>query len=528
VEGLGIVEAIRAGDPSGLAAAYDQYGDQLYGYCWSLLKDRDSAADALHDTFLVASQRIEQLRDAERFRAWLYAIARNECMRQLRLRRRSVALEEASEVSDESVDLDAGPREQELRVLVRDAAAGLSPKDREVLELAMRHDLDPSELAATLQVSQSHARALLSRVREQLERALGAVLVARDRRNECPELAAILAGWEGQMTVLLRKRVNRHLETCALCAESRRRLVSAPSLLSLLVPLALPPLALRARVLRDAFDPNLVGYRAQLSNRAGRLDSEGFPKTGRLPGRLDPRRYVVGAAAAALALGAFIAGMGMAGLGPFHYGSFSAVISAASPSPLTSSSDVAHTGPPAASTASPPSGPNPTAVPSSVTSSRSTPTTRPTATTNATVSPPPPPFRLLSARLCFLNANRACAVAADQTCFMNAGGSWACPYRIVFTISPGTGGKISWTLNGAEWSGCSSLPNNMASGTVTVTGGSSTLSVTGTLFTVKNEDPNSATATAGPSTATAVATASTGGTVSSSAASYTGTNACII
>jgi RNA polymerase sigma factor (sigma-70 family) len=204
VEGRGIVEAIRSGDPTGLAAAYDQYGERLYGYCWSLLKDDDSAADALHDTLLLASERIDQLRDPERLRAWLYAIARNECMRQLRRRRRSVSLEEASEVSAESVDLDAAPREQELRALVRDAASGLSPRDREVLELAIRHDLDPADMAATLQVSQSHARALLSRVREQLDRALGAVLVARDRSNDCPELAVILAGWEGQMTVLLR------------------------------------------------------------------------------------------------------------------------------------------------------------------------------------------------------------------------------------------------------------------------------------------------------------------------------------
>jgi RNA polymerase sigma factor (sigma-70 family) len=517
VEGLGIVEAIRAGDPSGLAAAYDQYGDRLYGYCWSLLKDRESAADALHDTFLVASQRIDQLRDAERFRAWLYAIARNECMRQLRLRRRSVALEEASEVSDESVDLDAGPRELEMRALVRDAAAGLSPKDREVLELAIRHDLDPGELAATLQVSQSHARALLSRVREQLERALGAVLVARDRRNDCPELAAILAGWEGQMTVLLRKRANRHMETCSICSESRRRLVSAPSLLSMLSPLPLPPLDLRGRILHDAFDPNLVAYRAQLSDRAGRMYSDGFPRSGRLPRALDPRRYGVHAAVAALALGAIVAGLGVAGLGPFRHEPLFAVISAASPSPASSPEAA-----PAVLPASPFLGPSPTAAPSSTTSPRSTPTSRPTATT----SPTTPPLQILKANLCFLNAKRACASPADQTCFnTNPSATWTCPYRIEFTISPGRGGKISWTLNATEWAGCSSVPNNTASGTVTVTGGSSTLSVTGTLFTIKNEDPNSPASTR--SSATATATASTGGTVTSAAVLYTGTNACI-
>jgi RNA polymerase sigma factor (sigma-70 family) len=302
VEGPAIVEAIRAGDPSGLAAAYDQYGDRLYGYCASLLRDPDLAADALHDTLLVAGQRIDQLRDPERLRAWLYAIARNECLRQLRLRRRSVSLEAAAEVSDESVDLDAGPRRRELRALVQAAAAGLSPRDREVLELALRHDLDPAELSATLGVSQSHARALLSRARDQLERAVGAVLVARGGRDDCPELAALLAGWDGQMTALLRKRMNRHLESCAVCAESRRRLASAPALLSAL-PLLVPPPDLRARVLNDAFDPKLVAYRAGLGRRAGRMDSDGFPLQRR---PLWPPRPLVAAAMIALALGAGI------------------------------------------------------------------------------------------------------------------------------------------------------------------------------------------------------------------------------
>ena len=286
VEERAIVEAMRAGDPGGLAAAYEGYNDRLYDYCASLLHDPEGAADALHDTLLVAGQRIDQLRDPERLRAWLYAIARNECLRQLRLRQRSVALEAAAELSDESVDLDAGPRREELQALVRDAAAGLSPRDREVLDLALRHQLDPAEVAAALGVGQGHARALLSRARDQLERALGAVLVARDGRSDCPERAAILAGWDGQMTALLRKRLNRHLETCELCADRRRRLASAPALFGSL-PLLLPPPDLRARVLSDAFDPKLVGHRAELGHRAGRLNRDGFPARPRL--RLGPR-----------------------------------------------------------------------------------------------------------------------------------------------------------------------------------------------------------------------------------------------
>ena len=43
------------------------------------------------------------------------------------------------------------------------------------------------------------------------------VLVARSGRESCGELAAILSGWDGQLNVLLRKRINRHIERCELC-----------------------------------------------------------------------------------------------------------------------------------------------------------------------------------------------------------------------------------------------------------------------------------------------------------------------
>ena len=52
---------------------------------------------------------------------------------------------------------------------------------------------------------------MASRARAHFEIALGALLVARSGRDACPELAAILEGWDGRLTVLLRKRVDRHI-----------------------------------------------------------------------------------------------------------------------------------------------------------------------------------------------------------------------------------------------------------------------------------------------------------------------------
>jgi DNA-directed RNA polymerase specialized sigma24 family protein len=81
-----LVTAIVAGDPAGLAEAYDRYAAPLYAYCRLMLPDPaplDSADGAVQDTFVVATSRLQGLRDPNGLRAWLHAVARNECLRRL-------------------------------------------------------------------------------------------------------------------------------------------------------------------------------------------------------------------------------------------------------------------------------------------------------------------------------------------------------------------------------------------------------------------------------------------------------------
>lgn len=245
-----LVAAIVAGDPAGLAAAYDRYASALYAYCRTMLRDPEDAADALQDTFVVAAQKLDGLRDPDRLRPWLYAVARNECLRRVRGRQAQVTvdLDQAGEVSDDGVDVDAGLREADVRSLIWAAIQGLNPGEREVFELNVRHELDGADLAAALGVSANHAHALLSRARGQLEKSLGALLVARTGRQDCPDLAAILAGWDGELTALLRKRINRHIEQCEICAERKHRELRPEALLGALPILLLPP-GLRSSVL---------------------------------------------------------------------------------------------------------------------------------------------------------------------------------------------------------------------------------------------------------------------------------------
>ena len=289
-----VVAAIAAGDPDGIAEAYDTYAMPLYSYCRSLLREPADAADAVQDTFLIATAKLGGLRNPDKLRSWLYAVARNECYRRLRSGEATSALDEAVDMpavglasTAGSADVTGAVEQAELRQLVRDAIAGLNPGERDVIELSLVQGLDGDELADALGVSRNHAHALQSRARSQLERSLPALVVARTGRDACPALDALLTGWDGQLTVLMRKRVSRHIEQCETCGERKRRELT-PALFAGALPLVALMPGFREHVLKLCADrtPAGLAHRASVAARAGRFGPAGFPRPAHPPGVL--------------------------------------------------------------------------------------------------------------------------------------------------------------------------------------------------------------------------------------------------
>ncbi len=273
-----IVAAIVGGHPEGLAEAYDKYAAGLFGYCRTLLHEPADAADAVQDTFVIAASKLGELRDPGRLRPWLYAVARNESHRRLRAGSGAATLDESTDMADDSADVSDAAERTQLRDLVRAAITGLNPGDQEVIELSLRHELEGSDLADALGVPRNHAHALLSRARGQLEKSLAALLVARSGRQNCPALDNLLSGWDGTMTVLMRKRVTRHIDRCEICGERKRRELR-PAMLLGVAPLAALPEGLREQVLRLVADrtPEGTATKAGIVQHAGTFGQNGFP-----------------------------------------------------------------------------------------------------------------------------------------------------------------------------------------------------------------------------------------------------------
>ena len=223
-----LAASIVDGDPDALAEAYSKYADLLWSYCRSLVSDADHAAEAVTDTFVIAASRLDVLPAPGRFRAWLYAVARSECLRRLRSSRIKTAVDEGPRLRRAATVLSTGEQRQ-LRSLLSVAFGGLERAERDVMQMVW-HGLDVAEVAAVLGISRTDSYALFARARDQLEVSVGVLLMGWSGRVDCGEFEAMLSGHDRRLTTDLRARLCRHVDKCAVCAE-RYRQVMRPSLL---------------------------------------------------------------------------------------------------------------------------------------------------------------------------------------------------------------------------------------------------------------------------------------------------------
>ena len=160
----------------------------------------------------------------------------------------------------------------ELRSLIHSTLAGLTPREREVIELSLRYDLGDNDLAIVLGVSPSRAHDLASRAKGRLEEALGALHIALTGREACAVLGELLADWDGQLTEQTRDLVVWHIGECRTCAR-RGWGAMRPEAFSRLLPLAPLPQELREQVLRlcTSTAKDAVTYRRRVVRRADRI-----------------------------------------------------------------------------------------------------------------------------------------------------------------------------------------------------------------------------------------------------------------
>lgn len=150
---------------------YRSSRDDIYAYVATLLRDRSAAEDVTAAAFERAYRRLSTYNAGRgSARGWLFGIARNAALDELRRRKRNASLE-TEPVEDEAQtpieSADAAIR----RTTVRAALDGLDPRERELVALKFHGGLTNTELASVLGISESNAGTMLHRTITKLRKA---------------------------------------------------------------------------------------------------------------------------------------------------------------------------------------------------------------------------------------------------------------------------------------------------------------------------------------------------------------------
>lgn len=296
--------AARSGDSAAFTELYDRYFQRVYDYLTRLTRNRDDAAELTQDTFLRAMNNLGQLRDPERFRSWLFSIARSHGLNGIERRKRSVPVSPTPEddnmsnpvlnaiADDPSVDPEVVASYNEMSEMVWEAAESLDERTYTVFDLTVRHGMDSAEIADVMGVSAGAGYTMVSRMKTRVGESIGTYLLMRKGSRECDQLAEIVAATEiPPVSRSDRRTVDRHVRDCDTCERTKKAMVAPSKVFGAFAMVAAP-----------------AGLQAQIR---GQIQSDWTPPppgSGGVPKRWR-RAVLAGAAAVAVVVAAILAGL---------------------------------------------------------------------------------------------------------------------------------------------------------------------------------------------------------------------------
>lgn len=181
----GLAQQILAGDQEAFEVLVQRYRTPLFNFICHFLGDYDQACDISQQVFLQLYISLPKLRMGEPLKAWLFQVARNRCLDELR-RKRAIHFSELESGNDEDEvspldampDTDPLPEElaerHDLQQHLRDAIQALPPKFRSVVLLRYTAQMSFSEIGRVLNMPEATTKTYFQRAKPLLRKALAA------------------------------------------------------------------------------------------------------------------------------------------------------------------------------------------------------------------------------------------------------------------------------------------------------------------------------------------------------------------
>lgn len=180
-----LAQQALAGDQGAFEVLVRRYSTPLFNFICHFLGDYDQACDVLQQVFMRFFTSLPKLGTGEPFKPWLFQVARNCCVDELRRRRRYAIQFSQLEAENDENDIsflneipDAGPLPEELaerhdlQQTLREAIESLPPKFRAVVLLRYTSQLSFTEIGRTLNMPEATAKTYFHRAKVLLRKIL--------------------------------------------------------------------------------------------------------------------------------------------------------------------------------------------------------------------------------------------------------------------------------------------------------------------------------------------------------------------
>ncbi|GHO44885.1 RNA polymerase sigma factor [Ktedonospora formicarum] len=188
-----LADMVLAGDGRAFEVMVHRYNTPLFNFIYHFLGDYDQACDILQQVFVRFYTSLPRLGTSEPFKPWLFQVARNCCIDELRRRRRYAIQfsqlettgdngESESLLLSEIPDTNPLPEEEmerlDMQDMLQEAIQSLPPKFRSVVLLRYISQLSFSEIGQSLSMPEATAKTYFHRAKNLLRKVLAPRLQA--------------------------------------------------------------------------------------------------------------------------------------------------------------------------------------------------------------------------------------------------------------------------------------------------------------------------------------------------------------
>jgi RNA polymerase sigma-70 factor (ECF subfamily) len=173
----------QQGDKPAFEGLLDKYQRPIINFIYRFLQDKDEADDLAQEVFIRVYNGVDRYKPVAKFSTWIYTIARNICLNELRRKKaKIISLDETLETDDSQAPRQIadvkgnspyeGAYKNELQKVVQEAIISLPENQKMVVILRRYQLLSYEEIAKTMGCSVSAVKSLLNRAKESLKERL--------------------------------------------------------------------------------------------------------------------------------------------------------------------------------------------------------------------------------------------------------------------------------------------------------------------------------------------------------------------